>query len=145
MISSVEKTVLVGKYVDFKDNTTYEWQVGFVVSQTGNKVKVRSEGWSDKYDEVPVNWPRTSHSPPIESSPFDLSSGATPAKRKNQPSETIGSTAPKTMRKDYSTSMASDSLGNTKKSHGISLWEDRTIFILTPWWAKHSRIHRKWW
>lgn len=71
MISTVEQPLLVGKYVDFKDNTTYDWQVGFIISQTGNKVKVRTEGWSDKYDEVQFHTFRMSPSLQIVLNPFD--------------------------------------------------------------------------
>jgi len=41
-----------GSYIDFKDKDTNDWQVGLVLKTNENSVKVRTEGWPSKYDEV---------------------------------------------------------------------------------------------
>jgi len=41
-----------GSYIDFKDKDTNDWQVGLVLKTNENSVKVRTEGWPFKYDEV---------------------------------------------------------------------------------------------
>lgn len=42
----------MGEYVDFKDKDNNPWQVGYIVSKAKSIIKVRSEGWSGKFDEV---------------------------------------------------------------------------------------------
>lgn len=41
----------VGEYVDFKDQDQH-WGVGLVVSKTEHFMKIRNEGWGQKYDEL---------------------------------------------------------------------------------------------
>jgi hypothetical protein len=41
-----------GEYIDFRDKDNNPWQVGYVVLKVKNMIKVRSEGWSSKFDEV---------------------------------------------------------------------------------------------
>lgn len=52
MISCEGEWPRVGEYVDFKDKDNNPWQVGYIVSKAKSIVKVRSEGWSSKFDEV---------------------------------------------------------------------------------------------
>jgi hypothetical protein len=40
----------VGQYVDFKDHDNV-WQVGLVLFKNEHHVKVRNEGWGQRYDE----------------------------------------------------------------------------------------------
>jgi hypothetical protein len=41
----------VGHYVDFRDRDN-TWHVGLIVARNTSEIKVRSEGWAAKYDEV---------------------------------------------------------------------------------------------
>jgi hypothetical protein len=52
MISSESEWPCQGEYIDFKDKDNNPWQVGYVVTKAKNIIKVRSEGWSSKFDEV---------------------------------------------------------------------------------------------
>ncbi len=41
----------VGQYVDFKDRD-HLWQVGFVIFKNEHCLKIRNEGWCQRYDEI---------------------------------------------------------------------------------------------
>jgi hypothetical protein len=41
----------IGHYVDFKDRDHY-WQVGLVLAKNEHCIKIRNEGWPQKYDEI---------------------------------------------------------------------------------------------
>ena len=56
MISSEEGWPLQGEYIDFRDKDNNPWQVGYVINKAKNILKVRSEGWSSKFDEVSLSY-----------------------------------------------------------------------------------------
>lgn len=41
----------VGQYVDFKDRD-HLWQVGLVIFKNEHCLKIRNEGWCQRYDEI---------------------------------------------------------------------------------------------
>jgi hypothetical protein len=45
----------VGQYLDFRDRDNI-WNVGLVIARNDSEIKVRSEGWAQKYDElIPIS------------------------------------------------------------------------------------------
>jgi hypothetical protein len=66
MISSEDNWAQQGEFVDFRDKDNNPWQVGYVLSRTKNIIKIRTEGWSSKFDEVIV-FPLSFYSfPPLQ-------------------------------------------------------------------------------
>ena len=50
MISSEDNWAQQGEFVDFRDKDNNPWQVGYILTRAKNILKIRSEGWSSKFD-----------------------------------------------------------------------------------------------